>query len=41
ESLTDSSSAQPSEIPFEQQPGPSPRPSPRPSPTPSPTPIVP
>ncbi|GKA85609.1 putative ribonuclease H-like domain-containing protein [Tanacetum coccineum] len=37
ESLPDSSSAQPSEVPFEQQPGPSPRP----SPTPSPTPIVP
>ncbi|GJR97242.1 hypothetical protein Tco_0269416 [Tanacetum coccineum] len=41
ESLPDSSSAQPSEVPFEQQPEPSPRPSPRPSPTPSPTPIVP
>ncbi|GJU02848.1 ribonuclease H-like domain-containing protein [Tanacetum coccineum] len=41
ESLPDSSSAQPSEVPFEQQPDPSPRPSPRPSPTPSPTPIVP
>ncbi|GKF07520.1 hypothetical protein Tco_0041744, partial [Tanacetum coccineum] len=37
ESLPDSSSAQPSEVPFEQQPSPSPRP----SPTPSPTPIVP
>ncbi|GJT46245.1 hypothetical protein Tco_0954960 [Tanacetum coccineum] len=36
-SLPDSSSAQPSEVPFEQQPDPSPRP----SPTPSPTPIVP
>ncbi|GJT03197.1 hypothetical protein Tco_0824366 [Tanacetum coccineum] len=35
-----SSSAQPSEVPFEQQPDPSPRPSPRPSPKPSPTPIV-
>ncbi|GKA77763.1 putative ribonuclease H-like domain-containing protein [Tanacetum coccineum] len=33
-SLPDSSSAQPSEVPFEQQPDPSPRPSPRPSPTP-------
>ncbi|GJS15314.1 hypothetical protein Tco_0409786 [Tanacetum coccineum] len=41
ESLPDSSSAQPSEVPFEQQPDPSPRPSPRPSPKPSPTPIVP
>ncbi|GKB00665.1 MEI2-like protein 6 [Tanacetum coccineum] len=41
ESLPDSSSAQPSEVPFEQQPDPSPRPSPRPSPQPSPTPIVP
>ncbi|GKG22745.1 hypothetical protein Tco_0388048, partial [Tanacetum coccineum] len=45
ESLPDSTSAQPSEIPFEQQPGPSPSPSPspspRPSPRPSPTPIVP
>ncbi|GJR81771.1 putative ribonuclease H-like domain-containing protein [Tanacetum coccineum] len=41
ESLPDSTSAQPSEVPFEQQPDPSPRPSPRPSPTPSPTPIVP
>ncbi|GKD56115.1 hypothetical protein Tco_1289502, partial [Tanacetum coccineum] len=41
ESLPDSSSAQPSEVPFEQQPEPSPSPSPRPSPTPSPTPIVP
>ncbi|GJU17336.1 hypothetical protein Tco_1145302 [Tanacetum coccineum] len=35
ESLPDSSSAQPSEVPFEQQHGPSPRPSPRPSPTPT------
>ncbi|GJR07470.1 uncharacterized mitochondrial protein-like protein [Tanacetum coccineum] len=34
ESLPDSSSAQPSEVPFEHQPSPSPRPSPRPSPTP-------
>ncbi|GJW27842.1 hypothetical protein Tco_0044717 [Tanacetum coccineum] len=34
ESLPDSSSAQPSEVPFEQQPDPSPSPSPRPSPTP-------
>ncbi|GJS21298.1 hypothetical protein Tco_0449930, partial [Tanacetum coccineum] len=34
ESLPDSSSAQPSEVPFEQQPEPSPSPSPRPSPTP-------
>ncbi|GJV87381.1 hypothetical protein Tco_1531319 [Tanacetum coccineum] len=34
ESLPDSSSAQPSEVPFEQQPEPSPGPSPRPSPTP-------
>ncbi|GKC09277.1 hypothetical protein Tco_1000887 [Tanacetum coccineum] len=33
--------AQPSEVPFEQQPDPSPSPSPRPSPQPSPTPIVP
>ncbi|GJU15151.1 hypothetical protein Tco_1143117 [Tanacetum coccineum] len=41
ESLPDSSFAQPSEIPFKQQPEPSPSPSPRPSPTPSPTPIVP
>ncbi|GJV74693.1 hypothetical protein Tco_1506277 [Tanacetum coccineum] len=41
ESLPDSTSAQPSEIPFEQQPDPSPSPSPRPSPQPSPTPIVP
>ncbi|GJR40828.1 retrovirus-related pol polyprotein from transposon TNT 1-94 [Tanacetum coccineum] len=41
ESLPDSSSAQPSEVPFEQQPDPSPSPSPRPSPQPSPTPIVP
>ncbi|GKB63709.1 hypothetical protein Tco_0919895, partial [Tanacetum coccineum] len=40
ESLPDSSSAQPSEVPFEQQPDPSPRPSPRPSLKPSPTPIV-
>ncbi|GJQ99356.1 hypothetical protein Tco_0522341 [Tanacetum coccineum] len=38
---TDSSSAQPSEVPFEQQLDPSPRPLPRPSPRPSPTPIVP
>ncbi|GJY42802.1 hypothetical protein Tco_0431015 [Tanacetum coccineum] len=35
ESLPDSTSAQPSEVPFEQQHGPSPRPSPRPSPTPT------
>ncbi|GJS70318.1 hypothetical protein Tco_0703159 [Tanacetum coccineum] len=41
ESLPDSSFAQPSEIPFEQQPDPSPRPLPRLSPRPSPTPIVP
>ncbi|GJR45449.1 hypothetical protein Tco_1313552 [Tanacetum coccineum] len=41
ESLPDSTSAQPSEVPFEQQPDPSPSPSPRPSPQPSPTPIVP
>ncbi|GJY92754.1 putative ribonuclease H-like domain-containing protein [Tanacetum coccineum] len=41
ESLPDSSSAQPIEVPFEQQPEPSPKPSPRSSPTPSPTPIVP
>ncbi|GKA98894.1 hypothetical protein Tco_0826831, partial [Tanacetum coccineum] len=41
ESLPDSTSAQPSEVPFEQQPDPSPGPSPRPSPQPSPTPIVP
>ncbi|GKC11610.1 hypothetical protein Tco_1008392, partial [Tanacetum coccineum] len=34
ESLPDSTSAQPSEVPFEQQPSPSPSPSPRPSPTP-------
>ncbi|GJR11062.1 putative nucleotidyltransferase, ribonuclease H [Tanacetum coccineum] len=34
ESLPDSSFAQPSEVPFEQQPDPSPSPSPRPSPTP-------
>ncbi|GJY45755.1 putative ribonuclease H-like domain-containing protein [Tanacetum coccineum] len=40
-SLPDSSSAQPSEVPFEQQPDPSPSRSPRPSPNPSPTPIVP
>ncbi|GJV83831.1 hypothetical protein Tco_1523729 [Tanacetum coccineum] len=40
ESLPDSSSAQPSEVPFEQQPDPSPSPSPKPSPRPSPTPIV-
>ncbi|GJT60393.1 hypothetical protein Tco_1003926 [Tanacetum coccineum] len=32
--MSDSSSAQPSEVPFEQQPRPTPRPSPRPSPTP-------
>ncbi|GKF86363.1 hypothetical protein Tco_0254190, partial [Tanacetum coccineum] len=42
---TDSSSAQPSEVPYEQQPDPSARPSPRPSPRTSPrtspTPIVP
>ncbi|GJT31611.1 putative reverse transcriptase domain-containing protein [Tanacetum coccineum] len=37
----DSSSAQPSEVQFEQQPDPSPSPSPSPSLTPSPTPIVP
>ncbi|GJS86698.1 hypothetical protein Tco_0769334 [Tanacetum coccineum] len=41
ESLPDSSSAQSSEVPFEQQPDLSPSPSPRPSPNPSPTPIVP
>ncbi|GJV99447.1 ribonuclease H-like domain-containing protein [Tanacetum coccineum] len=45
ESLPDSTSAQSSEVPFEQQPDPSPRPtpspSPRPSPQPSTTPIVP
>ncbi|GJS24486.1 hypothetical protein Tco_0453118 [Tanacetum coccineum] len=41
ESLPDSSSAQPSEVPYEQQPDHSPSPSPKPSPTPSPTPIVP
>ncbi|GKG37539.1 hypothetical protein Tco_0447712, partial [Tanacetum coccineum] len=41
ESLPDSSSAQPSEVPFKQQPEPSPTPSPIPLPTPSPTPIVP
>ncbi|GJZ23311.1 hypothetical protein Tco_0560770 [Tanacetum coccineum] len=40
ESLPDSFSAQPSEVPFEQQPDPSPSPSPRTSPNPSPTPIV-
>ncbi|GJS71548.1 hypothetical protein Tco_0146550 [Tanacetum coccineum] len=40
ESLPDSSSAQPSEVPFEPHPDPSPRPSPRPSLKPSPTPIV-
>ncbi|GJU84370.1 hypothetical protein Tco_1291916, partial [Tanacetum coccineum] len=34
ESLPDSSSAQPSEVPFEQQPDPSSKPSPKPSPTP-------
>ncbi|GKF42822.1 hypothetical protein Tco_0126164, partial [Tanacetum coccineum] len=34
ESLPDSTSAQPSKVPFEQQPRPSPRPSPKPSPTP-------
>ncbi|GKD92311.1 hypothetical protein Tco_1372148, partial [Tanacetum coccineum] len=34
ESLLDSTSAQPSEVPFEQQPDPSPRPSPQPLPTP-------
>ncbi|GJT55277.1 hypothetical protein Tco_0990331 [Tanacetum coccineum] len=39
ESLPDSTSAQPSEVPFEHQPDPSPSPSPRPSPQPSPTPI--
>ncbi|GJT53900.1 hypothetical protein Tco_0988954 [Tanacetum coccineum] len=38
ESLPDSTSAQPSEIPFEHQPDPSPSPSPRPSPQPSPSP---
>ncbi|GKF50180.1 hypothetical protein Tco_0146647, partial [Tanacetum coccineum] len=38
---TDSSSAQLSEVPNEQQPDPSPKPSPIPSPRPSPTPIVP
>ncbi|GKF29804.1 hypothetical protein Tco_0096146, partial [Tanacetum coccineum] len=36
----DSTSAQPSEVPFEQQPEPSPSPSHRPSPTPSPIPII-
>ncbi|GJQ99547.1 putative ribonuclease H-like domain-containing protein [Tanacetum coccineum] len=41
ESLPDSSSAQPSEVPFKKQPDPSLRPSPRPSPQPSTTPIVP
>ncbi|GJY28902.1 uncharacterized mitochondrial protein-like protein [Tanacetum coccineum] len=41
ESLPDSSSAQPSVVPFEQQPDPSPSPSPKPSPRPSPTPIIP
>ncbi|GJZ27920.1 hypothetical protein Tco_0572567 [Tanacetum coccineum] len=41
ESLPDSSSAQSSEVPFEQQPDHSPSPLPRPSPNPSPTPIVP
>ncbi|GJS01497.1 hypothetical protein Tco_0318005 [Tanacetum coccineum] len=41
ESLPDSTSAQPSEVPFEQQPDLSPSPSPRPSPNPSPTPIIP
>ncbi|GJS56881.1 hypothetical protein Tco_0651665 [Tanacetum coccineum] len=41
ESLPDSTSAQPSEVPFEQQPDPSPRTSPRPSPRTSPTRIVP
>ncbi|GJT81678.1 putative ribonuclease H-like domain-containing protein [Tanacetum coccineum] len=45
ESLPDSTSAQSSEVPFEQQPDPSPRPtpspSPKPSPQPSPTPIIP
>ncbi|GJR13766.1 hypothetical protein Tco_0796418 [Tanacetum coccineum] len=40
ESLPDSSSAQPSEVPFEQQPDPSPSPSPKPSPRPFPNPIV-
>ncbi|GKA33060.1 hypothetical protein Tco_0719427 [Tanacetum coccineum] len=39
--MPDSSSAQPSEVPYEKQPDPSPRPSPRPSPQPSPTLIVP
>ncbi|GKE29672.1 hypothetical protein Tco_1445056, partial [Tanacetum coccineum] len=37
--MPDSYSAQPSEVPFEQQPDPSPRP--LPSPSPSPTPIIP
>ncbi|GKF39605.1 hypothetical protein Tco_0119666, partial [Tanacetum coccineum] len=37
----DSSSAQPSEVPFEQHPDPSPSPSPRPCPRPSPIPIIP
>ncbi|GKF36840.1 hypothetical protein Tco_0113598, partial [Tanacetum coccineum] len=41
ESLPDSSSAQPSEVSFEQQPDPSLRPSPRPSSRTSPIPIVP
>ncbi|GKB53266.1 hypothetical protein Tco_0904019, partial [Tanacetum coccineum] len=41
ESLPDSSFAQPSEVPYEQQPNHSPSPSPRPSPQPSPTPIIP
>ncbi|GKE52534.1 hypothetical protein Tco_1487690 [Tanacetum coccineum] len=40
ESLPDSTSAQPSEVPFEQQLEPSPSPSPKPSPTPLPIPIV-
>ncbi|GJS84502.1 hypothetical protein Tco_0751043 [Tanacetum coccineum] len=41
ESLPNSFSAQPSEVPYEQQPDHSPSPSPKPSPTPSPTSIVP
>ncbi|GJZ56158.1 putative ribonuclease H-like domain-containing protein [Tanacetum coccineum] len=40
ESLPDSSTAQPSEVPFEHQPRPSPRPSSRPSPRHSPTPNI-
>ncbi|GJU38103.1 hypothetical protein Tco_1186457 [Tanacetum coccineum] len=40
ESMNDSSSAQSSEVPFEQQPDLSSSPSPRPSPNPSPTPNI-